>query len=114
MKFERLPEFDSDVKFLLKRFRTLQEDLQIVEKVLTVLPEERPPFSVRIDHLGLKTCVIKVRKMACKALKGRGVQSGLRLIYAYFQEEETIVWVELYYKGDQETERRDRILRYFE
>jgi hypothetical protein len=49
----------------------------------TGLSNERSPFSFLIDNLGVKTCIIKVKKIACKSLKGRGVNSGLRLIYAY-------------------------------
>ena len=96
MIFEELPEFQKDVKTLLKKYRTLYEDLEVVKKVLNFSPNERPPFSFRIDNLGLETCVIKVKKIACKALKGRGVQSGLRLIYAHFESEERIVFIELY------------------
>jgi hypothetical protein len=80
---------------------------------LTVTPDERPPFSFRIDNLGLETCVIKVKKIACKALKGRGVNSGLRLIYAYFMDQEKIVFVELYNKNDKENEDKKRILNNF-
>ena len=77
------------------------------------MPDERPPFSFRIDHLGIETCVIKVRKMACKALKGRGVNSGLRLIYAYFPDEAKIIFIELYHKNDKENEDRKRITDHF-
>jgi hypothetical protein len=76
-------------------------------------PGESPPFSFRIDNLGIETCIIKVKKIACRALKGRGVNSGLRLIYAYFQAEERIVFIELYHKNDKETEDRQRILSNF-
>ena len=65
MNFEELAEYKKDVKELSKRFRTLQEDMEIVRKVLTVSPDERPPFSFRIDNLGIDTCVIKVKKIAC-------------------------------------------------
>ena len=77
------------------------------------MPQERPPFSFRIDNLGLKTCVIKVKKIACKALKGRGVNSGLRLIYAHFEAEQKIIFIELYHKNDKENEDRRRILKNF-
>ena len=50
-------------------------------------PNERPPFSFRIEGLGIKSCVIKVKKIACKSLKGRGVNSGLRLIYSQIEAE---------------------------
>lgn len=113
MTFDELDEFKKDLKHLLKKYRTLNEDLEVVKKVLTAAPDERPPFSFRVDNLGLETCVIKVKKIACKSLKGRGVNSGLRLIYAHFQREEKIVLVELYHKNDKEYEDKQRILQYF-
>ena len=113
MTFEELDEFKKDLKHLLKKYRTLEDDLEIVRKVLRVDPNERPPFSFRISDLGVTTCVIKVKKIACRALKGRGVNSGLRLIYAYFLKEERIVMIELYHKNDKELEDKQRIKKHF-
>jgi hypothetical protein len=93
MIFEELTEFKKDLKSLLKKYRTLKDDLSVVKQVFEVMPDERPPFSFRIDNLGIETCVIKVRKIACRALKGRGVNSGLRLIYAYFPEQKKIIFI---------------------
>lgn len=109
MDFSELHEFQKDIKALLKKYRTLKEDLEIVKRTLEVEPAERPPFSFRIDNLGLETCIIKVKKIACKAIKGKGVNSGLRLVYAHFEEEEKIVFIELYHKNEQEVEDRQRI-----
>ncbi len=53
----------------------------------------------------------KVKKFACRALKGRGADSGLRIIYAYFEKADKIELVEIYFKGDKENEARGRILR---
>lgn len=109
MIFDELTEFKKDMKNLLKKYRTLKDDLDVVKRVLEVVPDERPPFSFRIDNLGLETCVIKVKKIACKALKGRGVNSGLRLIYAHFPDEQKITFIELYHKNDKENEDKKRI-----
>ncbi len=114
MTFDELAEFKKDLKNLLKKYRTLHDDLSVVKRVLEVTPDERPPFSFRIDNLRLKTCIIKVKKIACKALKGRGVNSGLRLIYAHFSAEQKIIFVELYHKNEKENEDRERILNNFE
>jgi len=111
--FEELPEYLKDLKQLLKKYRTLNEDIATLKKILMVEPDEDPPFSYRIEGLGITTCVIKVKKIACRALKGRGVNSGLRLIYAWFKEEQRIVMVELYHKNDKENEDRKRILNHF-
>ncbi|MHB1178373.1 MAG: hypothetical protein ACYCZO_08585 [Daejeonella sp.] len=113
MTFEELTEFKKDLKNLMKKFRTLNDDLDVVKQVLTTAPEARPPFSFRIDNLNLETCVIKVKKIACKALKGRGVNSGLRLIYSYYENDDKIIFVELYHKNEKENEDRERILMNF-
>ena len=54
-----------------------------------------------------------MKKIACKALKGRGVNSGLRLIYAHFPAEQKITFIELYHKNDKENEDRKRIIENF-
>ena len=114
MEFDTLPEFDKDLKQLLKRYRTLKEDLGEVKTILKMKPDERPPFSFRIaDLAALETCIIKVKKMACRALKGREVNSGLRLIYAWFENEQKIIFVELYHKNDKGNEDRQRIVDNF-
>lgn len=114
MLFDEIPEFERDVKQLLKKYRSLQDDLRIVKRVLEILPDERPPFSYRLENLGIQTCVIKVKKIACKALKGKGVQSGLRLVYAYFPLDQKIVFIELFHKNEKPLEDRNRILKYFD
>lgn len=114
MKFDEIPEFERDVKQLLKKYRSLQDDLRIVKRVLEILPDERPPFSYRLENLGIQTCVIKVKKIACKALKGKGVQSGLRLVYAYYPLDQKIVFIELFHKNEKPLEDRNRILKYID
>ena len=113
MTFEELPEYRKDLKTLVKKYRTLPDDLDVVKKVLIVFPDERPPFSFRIDGLGITTCVIKVKKIACRTLKGRGINSGFRMIYGFFKEEDKIIFIELYHKNDKENEDKQRILNHF-
>jgi len=114
MVFDEIPEFERDVKQLLKKDRSLQDDLKIVKRVLEILPDERPPFSYRLENLGIQTCVIKVKKIACKALKGKGVLSGLRLVYAYYPLDQKIVFIELFHKNEKPLEDRNRILKYID
>lgn len=113
MIFEELTEYKKDLKDLLKKHRTLNDDLDVIKKVIETIPNERSPFSYRIDNLGLETCIIKVKKIACKSLKGRGVNSGLRLVYAHYEKEQKIVFIELYHKNDKENEDRQRIIANF-
>ncbi len=113
MIVEELEEYLRDLQKLSKKYRTLTEDMMVVKKVLSVKSEARPPFSFRIDNLGIETCVIKVKKIASKSFKGKGVNSGFRLIYAHFENEDRIVLIEIYHKSKKEIENRVRIRNNF-
>lgn len=113
MEFEELAEYDKDLKRLLKKYRTLNSDIDDVKSVLKIRPDAQHPFSFRIDGLGITSCVIKLKKIASDSFKGRGSNSGLRLVYAYFQEEQRIVFIEIYHKSEKENEDRERILNHF-
>jgi hypothetical protein len=85
-------EFKKDFKRLLKKFRSLEKDFDLVRSATI------EPYHIGILFNGvlekkdsnaifpipsfcsdeLKIC--KIKKFACMALKGRGVQSGLRII----------------------------------
>jgi hypothetical protein len=41
------------------------------------------------------------------------VNSGLRLIYAYFENEQEITLIELYHKNEKQNEDRQRIIKIF-
>jgi hypothetical protein len=110
----RLPEFDKDFKRLQKKFRTLEDDLQaFVKGQLNLLHKlnQDNRGCVRISNLGISyPHIYKAIKFACKSLKGKGAASGIRVIYAHYPQEDTIEFIEIYYKGDKENENRERIL----
>lgn len=56
--------------------------------------------------------ICKIRKFACKALKGRGCNSGIRLIFAFFPKKTIVEFIEIYFKGDKKNENRERIRAY--
>jgi len=67
---------------------------------------------VRISDLGIKhPKIYKARKFACKALRGKGAASGIRIIYAYYEQDDIIKFIEIYYKGVKENEDKDRIMK---
>lgn len=111
----RLPEFESDLKKLLKRFRTLEDDLDNFIKTGLNLYHKLDIDNKGIFHIpGMQfqnPKVFKAKKFACRALKGRGVQSGIRVNYAYFEEQDRVELIEIYFKGDKANEDRERILR---
>jgi hypothetical protein len=110
----RLPEFERDLKGLTKRFRTLEDDLAMLLRA-QIMPFHKLGVDnrgvVRISGLPfLEPNIYKVRKFACKSLKGRGANTGLRLIYAYFEQNDRLELIEIYFKGDKENEDRKRII----
>lgn len=122
MEFSNLDEFNREFKQLLKKYRTLQEDFDLFkERVLTYRENGtgkflfwRPPGIVRISNLGIETEVYKVKHFSCKALKGRGSRSGIRIIYAYFPDNEKVEFVEIYFKERDDTDcDKERIRRYY-
>ena len=108
-----LSEFEKDKKKLLRRFRTLDEDLDnfinIQLKLFHKLGIDNNAVE-QINDLGInEPKIYKVKKFACKSLKGKGVQSGIRIIYSYFLNDDKREFIEIYYKGDKENENRERI-----
>lgn len=111
-----LPEFDKDLK-KLKRFRTLKDDLEIfTERQLQLFHKLGIDNKgiVQISNLGIEyPKIYKARKFACRSLKGKGSASGIRVIYAYFDDKDRVEFIEIYYKGDKVNEDRERIMRYY-
>jgi mRNA-degrading endonuclease YafQ of YafQ-DinJ toxin-antitoxin module len=116
-EIRRLKEFEKDFQKLLKKFKTLEEDMETFIKVqLDLYHKQKIDNSgvFRITNLNIDNPKIyKAKKFACKSLKGTGVKSGIRIIYAYYEEEDIIEFIEIFFKGDKENEDRDRILRYY-
>lgn len=102
----------------MKRFKTLKNDLNIfIENELNLYHKLNKDNKGIFQIPELKIVapkIYKAKKFACRSLKGKGVQSGIRVIYAYFEEEDKIELIEIYYKGDKENEDRERILEYYE
>ena len=116
-EIDQLPEFEKDFKKLSKRFRTLEEDFKtFVNTQLNLFHKQGIDNKgvLPISGLGIPNPKIyKAKKFACRSLKGRGVDSGIRVIYAYWEEWDKLEFIEVYFKGDKEIEDRDRILGHY-
>ena len=113
ISIERLPYFEKDFKKLLKKFRTLEEDLEIFIKYqlkpFHLLDQDNQGIK-QISNLGIaEPKIYKVRKFASKSLKGKGVQSGIRVVYACFEDKNKIELIEIYYKSSKKLEDKNRI-----
>lgn len=108
-------EFRKDFKRLSRKFSSLNEDLIIAKKACLELYHLRGIDNqsvFKIQHIKSDIQVFKLKKFACKSLKGSGSRSGIRIIYAWFPSNNEIHFIEIYYKGDKENEDKARIHEY--
>ena len=111
-------EFKRDFKKLLKKFRTLLDDFETVKKSAIELRhvkkfDNQSVFCIpSFDNPHAN--IYKIKKIACKSLKGRGVKSGLRIIYAFFPISFRVEFIEFYFKPDQENENQKKIKSYLD
>jgi mRNA-degrading endonuclease RelE of RelBE toxin-antitoxin system len=115
MNYNETEEFKRDFKKLLKKFSSLAEDFEVNKQYRIELfhcKEVNSGSIFEIQGAGntdeLK--FFKVKKFQCKSLKGRGAKSGIRVIYAYLPIDQKIVFLEIYFKTDQENEKKERIM----
>lgn len=112
-KISRRPEFDKDLKQLLKRYRSLEDDLTVFINTQLVLLHKQKIDNrgiLHINNLGIEEPkIFKAVKFACKSTHGRGAASGIRLTYAYFEEADHVEFIQIYFKADDENEDRERI-----
>lgn len=122
MEFSRLDEFNREFKRLLRKYRTLDEDFNLFKERILSYRENgtgkflywHPPGIIRINDLGIQTEIYKVKHFTCKALKGKGSRSGIRIIYAYFSESDRIEFIEIYYKENDGSDcDKSRIKQYY-
>ena len=106
MNFNELPEFTKESKWLSRKYKSLPDDLQEFKKIISVVPlGNSKHFNVITQAEVLH--IVKAR-LFCRYLKG----SSLRVIYAYFQQDQKIVFIEVYFKGNKENGDRERIKQY--
>lgn len=110
MNFVLLVEFKRDLKKLLKRFRSLNYDIEVLKTYLEEFPEGFKPIIFPISNLGIDHKIFKVKKFHCRSLKGKGANSGIRIIYSYLESERKIEFIEIYRKSNKKNHNKERIL----
>lgn len=104
--FNATLEFRKEFKRLFKKYKTLDDDIEKFKEILLSSPTGiGNNFTIISFSPSIK--IVKAR-MACRTLRNR----SLRIIYAYFVQEQRIEFIELYFKGDEENEDRERIKEY--
>ena len=105
ISYSRHSRFEKQIKKLLKRYKSLEEDLEIAKIAaiellhLRGIDNQSSWLVPKFDQEFLK--IYKIKKFACKSLSGKGVRSGIRVIYAFFPQKMAIEFLEIYYKEKQ-------------
>jgi mRNA-degrading endonuclease RelE of RelBE toxin-antitoxin system len=108
MNFSETSEFSKDLKRLVKKYRSLPEDLEEFKKIVASIPlGTSKHFAVLHQQEDVR--IIKAR-LFCRYLKG----SSLRIVYAYHEQEGRVVFIELYFKGENEIEDQVRVRQFLD
>jgi len=116
IKYKKTSSFEKDLKNLLKKLRTLESDIEIakinaIELFHLKNINNEAVFPIP-DFCSNEVKIYKLKKFACKTLKGRGIKSGIRIIYAFYIETQTVEFIEIYFKSESENENFSRIKEY--
>ncbi|KKR29911.1 MAG: hypothetical protein A3A96_01340 [Candidatus Zambryskibacteria bacterium RIFCSPLOWO2_01_FULL_39_39] len=114
--YNSIDAFDKDLKRLAKKFPSLLEDLGLVKRAAIELfhlkkIDNHAVFPIP-DFCSDTYQVFKIKKFACRSLKGRGVKSGIRVIYFFHIQKLEVIFIEMYFKSEQENENRLKIKEY--
>lgn len=116
IEYRETPEFKRDFKRLVKKFRTLEGDFALAKKAAIELYHvlginNNAVFPIPGFSRG-QVQIFKLKKFACRSLFGKGIRSGLRIIYAFDSSAYKVDFIEIYYKGEKENEDSARIKAY--
>lgn len=116
VEFEAVPEFPKELKKLSKKYRSLNEDFEKFQKVLTKTLPEHTSGTFEISGLGanVKIPIYKVKHFRSRDFRGKGYRSGFRIIYAHVQDSQKIIFIEIYHKSNKTNHDKGRIKKYFE
>ena len=102
IQYKKHSLFEKQFNKLLHKYRTLEEDLLIAQVAAIELFHMHHLDNNSVELIPCfvdeKIKIYKLRKFACKSLKGKGVKSGIRIIYAFYSETLEVEYLEIYYK----------------
>lgn len=111
--YEETSGFQGDFKKLQKKFKTLSEDMETAKinaiELYHIKKCDNQSVFLIPGFCSDKIKICKLKKFACRSLKGRGIKSGIRITYAFFPELMKVVFIEIYFKADRENEDKERI-----
>lgn len=107
MNFEELDEFTRELKKLKRKYSSLEEDFEFLKQILKNFPEGRGEKHWNCLTKSENYSAWKTR-LACKTLRN----SSLRAVYIYLPEDNKIIFLEIYFKGNKENEDKKRLQQF--
>lgn len=109
MKYQNNSKFVKQLDKLKQKLRSLDDDIVVLKEssieLLHVHGIDDKQSCIPVPGFQCEYVIIyKVKKFACKSLKGKGVRSGVRVIYAYFPSSDTIEFLQIYFKKRSDTD----------
>jgi len=110
IEYSRHDRFEKQIKKLghPKKYPSIEEDLLEAQKSaielchIHGLDNDSVELVPKYDR---KTVQIwKIKKFACKSIVGKGVKSGIRVIYAFYPEKFEVEFLEIYFKEKNSTD----------
>lgn len=120
--YKETESFKKDFKKLLKKYKTLEEDFKLL-KIATIELYHLKSIDnnsiflcegLQNNNLNNKVEIYKIKKIACRSLKNFGCNTGLRIIYSYIKEQNTIEFIQIYHKNESINEDKNRIKKYLD
>ena len=117
LNYQSTDKFESDFKRLLRKYKTLESDFELFKRASVEL--------LHLKNIDNKSCVpiegfcsnryrsYKVKKFTCKSMKNKGNRSGIRIIYVYDINIQTIYFLEIYYLEKDDTDYDENNLKRF-
>lgn len=119
ISFRALDIFNREFRKLAKKYPSLERDFQDFCAFLETQPTWLGIWDIeQINNLGqdILLPIYKVRKFRCASLSKNSTQSGIRIIYIYDANADTIEFIEfieIYHKWSKEIENRERIIELY-
>lgn len=104
--FNKIPQFEKELKKLSKKYSSLPNDIKDLEDILSVFPTGNGKNFTIIHHS--ENLVLVKTRLTCRSLRDK----SMRVIYAYHAKGIEFVYIELYFKGDKKNEDMGRIKEY--
>lgn len=106
MNFNELLCFTKEFKHLAKKYPSLPDDLDAFTRIVSVSPMGNGKHFNTLTKCG--QCAIVKARFFCRYLKG----SSLRIVYAFHEQDNRCMFLEIYSKSEKLNEDRGRIKEY--